>query len=264
MVRFIFFIMSNSNSPFTLADMRAYLQDELPERERKAMDEALLSDTLLAGAMEALEEKLSREAIDDASLDKLTTAFRAAQKARKQESKASSTVYISIPQIRRYAAIVVIFLAVGWLLPRYIGGEASPQELFAENFQPYEDVISARSGAEGDEWLKEAMEHYNAQAYEDALAGFDKVIQSDPGAAFAMLYAAISAMKMEQSQQAISYLQALEALNNPILKDVGSWYLALAYLQKEDKAQAEKLLEQLAEGSSAYQDQAADLLDRLR
>lgn len=244
--------------------MRAYLKDELPERERKAMDKALLSDPLLAGAMEALEERLSREAIDDASLDKLTSAFKAAQKAREKEAQASSTVYISIPQIRRYAAIVVIFLAVGWLLPRYAGGEASPQELFAENFEPYEDVISARSGAQEEDWMKEAMEHYNTQAYQKAIIGFDKIIQADPASAFAMLYAAISAMKLEQSQEAISYLKALEELNNPILKDVGSWYLALAHLQKEDKTKAQKLLEQLSKDSSAYQDQAADLLDRLR
>ncbi len=256
--------MEQNKNQYSLADMRAYLMDELPEGERKAIESAMQTDPLLAGAMEVLEEEFGKKSLDEAQLNQLTASFRQAIPGDKNGKH--STISIRRrpigPQIQRFAAVILLFAAGIWALSYLTARKAGPEDVFAENFRPYEDVISSRSLGDTDGLLRESMEHYKAGSYEQALTGFNSILLQDEKEPFALLYAANSALTLGKTQEAIALLQRLDALQNPVLQDVSRWYLALAYLRMGEKEKASDLFQYLIETESAFQSQAGKVYSR--
>lgn len=254
------------NNQYSLADMRAYLRDELTEGERREMEDAMLTDPLLAGAMEALEERLLEAPIDDGSLDKITDAFRSAipgNTKSRRETNSGYNRFVS-PQIRRAIAVIILFAVGVWLLSRLAGTKTTPQDVFVENFRLYEDVISVRSTAQQYVLITESMAAYNAGFYSDALNGFEILLQTEAKEKpFVLLYAANSALALGKSDDAIRGLKKLDGLNHARLDEMSKWYLALAYLQKGEPDDAKGYLEALMKTSSAYAAKAESLMEEL-
>ncbi len=258
--------MANNEVQYSLAEMKAYLQGELPAAKLQEMEASLLTDPLLAGAMEALEESLDSQPRDTAELEALTASFRHAipGNANIEKAKSASVRRFNTSQLLRYAAVAILLITGGWFIWQNLGGQASSEELFAMNFSPYEDVITARSGEETDALLKEAMRYYNASIYPQALATFEKILVTDPEQPFVLLYAGISGIAANQPAKALDYLTRLNELKHPVLQDISLWYTAMAHLKNGDQANAKDVLNGLLTSKTAYGEQAKQLLERLQ
>ena len=246
---------------YSIAEMRAYLLDELSDLERRRMDAAILSDPLLAGAMEALEDEMTTNDRSADELMKLTASFREAIPGQQQElaQPFSGKMYY------RYAAAFLLLMAAGWTIWNFAGGRDSvdAQTLYAENFSPYEDVLSQRSSDGQEAALTETLGYYNGGNYVQALVGFEKIMGENRNDPFVLLYAANSALELKKTSTAIIYLEKLEAQKNPVLHDISKWYLAMAALQTGDKEGAEVWLTELVKTNSFYAGKAKELLSKI-
>lgn len=106
-----------------------------------------------------------------------------------------------------------------------------------------------------------ALAYYDQKNYQQAWPLLQQNLEG-PQDSIQLLYAAVAAIASEQPRVAIQALKALDAsdtfvyYNNEI-----HYYLALAYIQTQEKNKADSLLHLLLEGSNNYSNNAKKLLE---
>ena len=248
--------MSTPNPTYTLAQMRAYLHGEMPGEAAAEMEAALSSDPLLAGAMERLEAELDRQARSPEELATLESAFRDAIPRQHIKTK---------PFWPMMAVAAGVALLAGFLFwSNFANKPADPQQLFAENFMPYEDVITQRSGDSKTEiLLQQAMRAYNNEAYVGASEAFRQLLIEEPQTSIVNLYYSNSLLATGKSDLALKQTRLLLRQGEPLLHPAARWYEGLAYLQKEDIDKAKHVLGGLAAEGGVFGERAEALLGKL-
>ena len=157
------------------------------------------------------------------------------------------------------ASLIGILVVVGWrvLLP------SSQDSLFEQYFQPYDTKEIPRgvdSAAKGT--FEKGVSLYEAGKYDAAFAEFSLVNQDSiygPSANFLMGNCKLSTGKPSES---IPIFSRLLEKRDHLFRQASQWYLALAYIETNQNAQAIPLLEELSK-KGKYRESAQELLDRL-
>ncbi|MBV1923034.1 MAG: tetratricopeptide repeat protein [Flavobacteriaceae bacterium] len=154
---------------------------------------------------------------------------------------------------------------IGILIITYIFSfqQTSHEVLFAENFEPYRNVIQPIVRGEQDETLKtKAFVAYENKEYEKAIQNFSelKVIEKE---SYPIFYLANSYLALQDSENAISLLQ--DYINTEgMLKDKAKWYLGLSYLSNEETEKAISIFEEISNSKSYNHEKATSLLAKLK
>lgn len=170
------------------------------------------------------------------------------------------------------AAVIGLLLVAGlFYFPR---GE---QDMFANNFEPYEDVLSgdveivlsergAALDVEALEALQKGLKDYQKENYEQAIPVFEQYLKSSAKEykeKDVQFYLAVSNLAIGNNLKAIEGFESLLKSEKFKLKTATQWYLALAYLKNGQKDQAKPLLEGL-KSNEKYIDKVQKILEGLK
>ncbi len=164
----------------------------------------------------------------------------------------------------RLAYVVATVFVLGFVSVFYFNRERPNETLFAEYYEPYPNLASSVRGELTEGKLQDALQQYDARAYKATLELLQKILAIDPENAAANFYAGVSYLKIEESERAVASLQKALALNDPKFSEPAEWYLALAYLQKNDVENTRARLKEILAKDRAFKEQAARLSERLR
>ncbi len=152
----------------------------------------------------------------------------------------------------KIAAVVLLVIGAGAAIV-LMNGE-SPEDLFAKNFTPYEDVITVR-GSES------VMGAYNNKNYEEASRQMEMYLLAAPDNLNVRFYYAISLIASGKEEKGIESLNKVIE-GNGMLKEQAEWYRALGFLKLKNVDAAKEQLQNIKPGHDYYE-KAYQLLQQL-
>ncbi|HUH74387.1 MAG TPA: hypothetical protein VLZ75_08250 [Chitinophagales bacterium] len=222
-----------------------YFSRQLDAEEQKIFDLWMLEDIDFKNQVEF--EKATQEAIKRNERDDLKRFLQG----------------LDIPKQNKtfqWIAIAASFIGIVLIsiFSIYYYSSTDSSNLYAEYFQPYpnEVVPLVRGQVESSTELK-AFNAYELENYELSANLFENIKED-----YALLYAGISNLELNQNQKAITQLQTL-SLQNGKYQEPAEWYLALAYLKNKENKKAKGILKLIVQNHQQFSEQASELLERL-
>ena len=167
------------------------------------------------------------------------------------------TKVVPLRTIFSIAASVVLVSLVGVYLFR--NGQRDHEQLFQEYFQPYENVISERSGKNDN--LQRGMELYDQKKYDEAIVELKLAAIEDPDNSSVRCYLGIAYLAAGRAQEAKTMFESIVHGDRSLIKEVAEWNLAMTYLKLDNEAAAKKILEEIIQQKDhLYLEQAGELL----
>jgi len=243
-----------------------YLTGELSEADVTNFEVLLQKDEALRQQVafyKDLDDTLSATAKSEKDFDKIAdlldnlgNEYIVANSSDNEVVKQNTTIETKKPQasIIRYLFPIAAAAAAFFLLPMLFTGDVSPQELANKNYKVYEANFSTKNTVTD---LSKAEQLYNNKQWAVARDLFMKY----PNNTKAQITKGNCEYQLQKYDDAIATLLPIAAANNDY-SESASWYLALSYLQKDDKAKAFDALENITNGSSYY-NKAQKLLKKL-
>lgn len=208
-------------------------------------------------------------------LDSIHTELEQNGELVKETPKTTEKGQIRQLPFRRYwaaAAMIILLVAAGlFYLPK------GDTDVFASNFEPYEDKISedveivlSERGAAFDvaaiEALQQGLVDYQNKEYAKAITIFEKYLKSstkDYKGVEVQFYLAVSYLAEGQAQKAIEQFDMLDGHPKFKWTEDADWYLALAYIKNGQNSEAQKVLEGL-KMSSIYGTKVQGVLEKMK
>ncbi|TVZ56288.1 anaphase-promoting complex subunit 3 [Lutibacter sp. Hel_I_33_5] len=191
---------------------------------------------------------------------------RAALKSELQDLEATiskkSTLKKGTPKWLVAASVALLISLSGYYL--IAGNSLNNQELYAEYYQPYRNVIHPVVRGDSSTDLKTtAFVYYENNNYKKAYDTLLKLYKKDVNPDY-LLYQGICLLELNQPKKAITiFSKSLE--NNTTYSTKVTWYLALSYLQQNDIEKATFYLNKyLKSGDLFKKDEAETLLKKLK
>lgn len=103
---------------------------------------------------------------------------------------------------------------------------------------------------------------YEKGEFEEAYHVFQNYLKENYTNQTIKFFAAVSAIETNRTDEAIKSLSEISTDEESLLKFNAKWYLALAYMKKEDLNEAKKLLLELAETPNDHRAKANELLGK--
>lgn len=203
-----------------------YLNGSLGASETAEVEARLLQDT---GFAEALAQQQDLLAVVDKKVEDNLRMLLAEEEAKLSNTATSPT--ISISKWLSVAAAVLLLATASWLFFRK-GSSPSGPTLFTENFTAYTNIIAPNRRGENDESrLSLAFLAYDNKQYKKAITDFE-VLKNDTLKSELTFYIGVSYLAMDEIEKGIITLKD-ETVDNKFAMEK-QWYLALAYLKKND------------------------------
>ncbi|ELR73125.1 hypothetical protein C900_05760 [Fulvivirga imtechensis AK7] len=233
--------------------------------EHRALIDSYLSNTLSesdkADLVRLLEEhpELEELVLEE---KRIVTALQASEKA--QLKKHLKTVANNTPQKSSgffpawwlAAASATLIVSIGYFF--YLNN-SSLEITFNEYYEPY-PAISVQRGQITD--INSALKLYSQGKYKEAIEAFGDLTLSDNPTYY--LYLGNCYLQTKDPNKAIEIFKTVNReSNDTILKQNAQWYLALAYLKKEDLQQTRKILKEIIQNEGIYAEHAEKLLGKL-
>jgi len=244
----------------------AYLEEELSPEEAAAFEQEMAQDEDLAREVSFfshLADAVQAEHDEDLLKKKLEAA-----NARWHQRQQENTKVISLRRIATIAATVAILIIAGYFIYQNVI-DKSPERLFAQYYEPLDvEALQALERYSGFGSENESMEDI-VQAYTDGnFAAVKQQLEAYPEDKQRLqeiqLYLAIADMELGNYETAEARLENLvSGTKKPNLEDAIYWYYALVQVKLEDLETAKNTLQQIVNTDSAYQTQAATLLNEL-
>ncbi|XLS29148.1 tetratricopeptide repeat protein [Flavobacteriaceae bacterium M23B6Z8] len=231
--------------------IQKYLKRKLTEVEQANFDQLLESDPEFKKEVAFLEDfhKVA-EAEGENNLRKLLSDFEAEHQPYKKTSR--TLWYV--------AASVIALLGMAYFFT--IMQPTTSENLFADNFKPYKNVVHpVVRGAQVLDQKTKAFSTYDSRNYEEAALRFE-ALYNQTGTPYYLFYQANALLANNQVEEAIPLLEKhLETKD--ALKDKTPWYLAMAYLKLQDNENAKRFLTMVVKKQAYKKEQAKELLEAI-
>ena len=205
-----------------------YLDGELSDTDKKAVDDSLALDPGLRAELESLEQ--TRAAVRYYGLKQEVAAVH----GKMMEEMSPPVVKMSSgKKFLRYslAAAASIVLLVGAYLA-YNFFTLSPNKVFSANYKTYE-LSTFRDG--GETTPSKAEKAFREKDYKEVVRLHDAGVERTPRAEF---LCGIAALEINEDAKAIKcfreVLDAAAQSGQPVLKDESEYYLSLSYIRNRD------------------------------
>lgn len=222
-------------------------------RENK---EIIPQDDFEKEALEGMKE-MEKDAMEK-SLDKLDDEIDKTVKRGRDVSQSNFP-------LMKWAVAAALVGVISVFAVRFFGGERNNgATLYADNFQPLQHPDQQVRGVQEEPltWEQKAVEAYEKEDFNQAIEMYEQVLEQEPDNPKHILYLGISYLNVNQVDMAIKVLAKRVPKGTQYDQDI-QWYLALAYIKKEDFGTARLLLQGLAANEGFYQQQAAALVAKL-
>lgn len=229
-----------------------YLRGELNENEEKAFRAQLAKD-----------EKLREETALLYDLHKgIKQHYNQQLKEKLQQEEKLIT---SGSNNWKWIGIAASFILVVSILSYFLLNPTDYEAIYAENFQPYPNVLypSERTATPLQEM--EAFTYYESGNFENAIESLKSLLEkSSENQEFIKLYLGVSYLANQEAGKAAEVLNSVVDSTAPEnVKLPARWYLALTYLLQKKPDDAKSVLNSLANDSSSYSAKAKAILDQM-
>ena len=255
---------SELNAPVSIENIENYLSGALTESELASFEEELTSNSKLQEEIDLIKNiDLAIRENDVIQLrGKLQDiAGQISSEKRTERSlggkfKVSRTFVIS-----SVAASLILLLGITGLLTRH----SSDGELYRKYYSRYETAGIVRSGVmTADQTLMSAMQKFDNQEYNPAIGLFGEVIARDVNNMAGHFYLGVSLQETGKYQKAINEYETVITDNDNLFTEQAQWYIGLCYLQTNENRKAVKQFRKMAKVEGYYQQNAKDILRKLR
>ena len=244
------------------------------DEEKYTLIEQYLGGELTGEALKEFEQKLRDEPewqrdvdlhreLGDFLGDKKGLELRAALKevgSKPRSGKQRTLLIRYIPIAATFALLITVTIL---LLNK--SETLDPQQLFAQNFTPYEMVLNPRSVAINpkEELRNSAINAYESANYREAIVLFNQLETSNSLGMAPVFYKGICYLALGDTRQAIDVFEELLKSGNSLFTEQTNWYLGLAYLQSNEKAKALSQFQSISQSGGYKADAARKILDKL-
>lgn len=209
-----------------------FLNNSLSDKDKKVFDTLLETDVEFAKEV-AFQQSLQK-VIAKEEYTTLKTHLQSLEKSNKATGYKKWLVAASIVLLLGFTGL--------WFLNSDVS--VSSQELYAQNFEPYRNVIKPIvRGGMADTLETMAFTAYETKNYDKALTLFDKMLEENDSE-ITKFYKANVLLQLDKAEEAIAIFKQNMNLKED-WKSKNSWYLAMAYLKIDDVENAKKQLETL-------------------
>lgn len=195
----------------------------------------------------------------------LKTAFSTMERERLKTKLQQFESELKAPKQKTYAvwlAAACILVIVGVGLMTFFNKNTAPSQLYADYFEPYENVVAPITRGKTNETTKKyTFVAYEKKEFEKATKGF-RTLFENTGESYYLLYQANALMANNQIKEAVPLLEKHLAFKDKFA-DKSRWYLALAYLKTKEVKKAEKLLRKIVEENAYKTKEAKEILAQL-
>lgn len=223
-----------------------YLNEEMPLEDKNAFEGQLQNDTVfkekfelykettqfleLKFAPQTLDFKANLKTISDQHFDELKLPFA------KKKSKVINL------QFKWFSVAAVFVIGLGlWFISQ--GGNPSYND-FSQH-----QTANFIERSEGNVYLKEAQDFFNANQYKKAAASFAKINEANNPEI--QLYYAISSIEIDEYPKAKKLLENISN-GTSVYKEDAIWYLALSNLKQNKIEPCKSYLKQIPEDSERF------------
>lgn len=138
------------------------------------------------------------------------------------------------------------------------------ERLYSAYYKPYDASTIVRSGnSENTDNFSKAMQMYADGNYSNAYDLLKVVSCSDSNYMPALFFAGISAMELNQFENAETSFSIIIKANTSLYVENAEWYLALCYLKSKNKIQAKATLAKIVARNGYYKPDAEKLIHEL-
>ena len=184
-------------------------------------------------------------------------------------------VWGSSRQLMKLAAIFLGFIAIAVSIHYLLDYQKGYQQLYAQNFTPYDDVVTDRGSITSEYntmFYLIMTDYYNKGNYDSSNFLFSSLYSINKTNDSLLFYYGVSCLASGDNTKAIQLLKELSTVDNSIFYHQSRWYLALSYLnaaanskgkeQREMLSNSEKVLQELIDNNSPYTEKARVLLSK--
>jgi tetratricopeptide (TPR) repeat protein len=248
------------------AQLIKYLNNELSEKERNAVEQFLAENPFWEEGLEGLEQWKEHSNI---SYNELQTTLHEKIDAVTQQKVETTTdnktqiVRMPIFRIIAVAATIVgiLFFSVHYLYEQRMRTE----NIYAAHFK----VLTHPDGTVRGEQLNEeadfstkATQYYERENYKKAIEYYKKALEQHPNSEKNILFLGVSYLANFEPENAIDVFTSAATSENQYLND-RNWYLAMAYLKIKNVDLAKGILVQLSKSESFYTQSSKEILEEL-
>ncbi len=234
----------------------SYFLGTLTESEQHEFHSLLESDAQFKEEVDYrrdLQKVLVAERKDD-----LRRVFKNSEQAfAGKPSKPSSAIL-------KYAMAACIALLLGVFGYFSLFNSPTPQDLFADNFEPYRNVIEPIVRSNDDTAVNPkivAFTNYEKGNYKEASQQF-KELYSESNESYYLFYQANTHLQLGETSKAIVLFKEHQTKIDEF-QDKSKWYLALAFLQQEDLEKCKEILNKIVSEETYNHKLAAVILKEL-
>ncbi|RMB58021.1 tetratricopeptide repeat protein [Dokdonia sinensis] len=232
-----------------------YFTAGLTPEEQALFNSRLTQDPEFAARFE-LEKDLRAVLIDKGKED-LKTQF---QILEDQRYNSDSTIEKS--SFLKYAVAACIIIGTTLLAVNFFKPSLSNEELFAQNFQPYSNIIApVERGETPDDLLGKSFALYEQGNYEEAQRKFQELYDAS-GDRYLLFYRANALLALDRSADAIEVFKSHQETTDNFLGK-SKWYLALSYLKNNDSQKAIELLKEIKQTKTYNHERVDAIVDEL-
>jgi tetratricopeptide (TPR) repeat protein len=169
-----------------------------------------------------------------------------------------------MPVYMKYVAVMAGVLLIGsfTMFPKK---NLSSDEIMNRYYKVYEPPTAQRSGqSETNSDFTKALEFYNIHDYREAAILFNKVVENNPRDMQSELLSGVANFgnkKYVEAKQ--SYVKVIND-NNNLFIETAKWYLALCYVQTNEKEKAVQQLETIKKEDGIYSNDAKKIIRRYK
>lgn len=161
----------------------------------------------------------------------------------------------------KIAATITLLLISALAIVFLMGNNKSPEELYADYYEPLDATISTRSDT--DTKISDPLKVYGEGDYASAVEVLKQAINQPEAPIALQVYLALSLLETNREDEAISIFERLrKEYPYDFVGQHAAWYLALIDLQK-DAGSAQKQFEAIVNQGGIYESQARKLLEEM-
>jgi tetratricopeptide (TPR) repeat protein len=237
-----------------------YNAGEMSETEKQWFEKEIDGNEKLRNEVNL--RKRTDEILKNQNVMSLRNKLSEIEKKRSEQSAAVDK--FRIPVYIRYAAVIAALVLIGSLVI-FPGKSLSNDEIMNQFYKTYEPALnqrSANSNADADFTL--ALEYYNTHDYNNAAKLFSKVIEKKPNDMQSVLLNGVSNFEDKKYPEAKqSFGKVIDNKNNLYI-DQAQWYLALCYINTNEKDKAQRLLTIISKEDGVYKNDAKKIIRKLK
>ena len=242
--------------------IQSYLDQSMPEAERKQFEKQLESDPILMKEftlIKEIEQELgNKDLIEFKSTLSNILESESASESENQKLESKSRVFSLSTKVIGLAASLLFIVGLGWFfLLQNNNGKNEYSSLVAE----FSIAYPVQNKIRGENDVEDIYKEYSEKNYSVSSKKLE-AFGNNTGDDNAKLFAAISYLKIDENDKALALLDkiAFEAsLINPV-----NYYKGIIYLKKGDRIKAETSLREINQGNKFLYDRAQEILAKIK